>query len=331
MSHSMTQAELGRLLGLDKSSISLALRDSPKISAETKTRVQEAAARYGYRPNVAARQLSSARAQVLALVLPASFDTLSHTVAVRTLQALSELARGDGIILGIVSAAELEDEGEGRLLFPDGFFIWGDVPATTTRDLVRDGLPAVVLDPNHPSYEGWTDAAVTVANVEGAGMLVRHLMDQGATELLVVGTEIGHLGHRARWAGARQAWVEQNPLPTSTFCALEELSDDALRHVVNNTTKPGIFCVNDAVALQVWHRLNRLEFRTPEDALLGGFDGDPSGDVLGLTTLEFDCRGLARRAYDALLGILNGVDVVSPPPIEVRLRIGATTGGGGTS
>ncbi len=48
---SLSMRELAGRLDLHVSTVSLSLRDSPKISAETRRRVQEAAAALGYRPN----------------------------------------------------------------------------------------------------------------------------------------------------------------------------------------------------------------------------------------------------------------------------------------
>jgi LacI family transcriptional regulator len=53
----MTMSELAGRLGLDKSSVSLALRGSRKISATTRQRVVAAARRLGFRPNLAARSI----------------------------------------------------------------------------------------------------------------------------------------------------------------------------------------------------------------------------------------------------------------------------------
>jgi len=47
MEKRVTIADLAKILGIDKSSISLALRDSPKMSLATRARVQRAARCYG--------------------------------------------------------------------------------------------------------------------------------------------------------------------------------------------------------------------------------------------------------------------------------------------
>ncbi|PTX92205.1 hypothetical protein DB346_25025 [Verrucomicrobia bacterium LW23] len=57
-SASFTQLQLAEALGLHQSTISLALRDSPRIPAETRQKIREAAERMGYVSNAAAVMLT---------------------------------------------------------------------------------------------------------------------------------------------------------------------------------------------------------------------------------------------------------------------------------
>lgn len=310
MKKRITQSELGRLLGLDKSSVSLALRGSAKVSEVTRQRVVEAAKRYGYRMNVAAQQLSSNAPRVLAFVFPASLSTLSHLVAVYTLQAVIARVRESGLMLRIVSSEEVESEdstfSQSGASLADGFFVWGDVPARTTDALVRDGAPLVVLDPNHPSYQDWPYAAVAIDNRGGAAAIVEHLLERGADSLLVVGASSGHLGHRDRWESARETWLAHRPLSTHAFCMLGELTDQRLREFTDSSARPAVFCTHDAAAAEVWRRLRDSDIRVPDDVLLVGFDGDVCADALELTTAVFDWQRLAYEACETLLAQLAG-------------------------
>ena len=65
-----TIADIARLTGLSKSTVSRALSDSPLISAETKERVRNVADEQGFEPNAAAQQLSLQRSNVIALLTP---------------------------------------------------------------------------------------------------------------------------------------------------------------------------------------------------------------------------------------------------------------------
>src|SRR6188768_2888023 len=95
----VTIADLARALGMDKSSVSLALRDSPRISEATRSRVRHAAAEQNYSPNWAAKQLAGSAEREIGLIMPATFDCLVHPPVARTTQALARLTARRGFTL----------------------------------------------------------------------------------------------------------------------------------------------------------------------------------------------------------------------------------------
>ena len=102
----VTLADLGRLLDLDKSSVSLALRGSSRIGEETRKRVLEAAQRYGYRINLAARQLQlgGRSHSVLGVYLPSNLVSLVGPTAMRTIQTLARLVSERGLLFQLLVA-----------------------------------------------------------------------------------------------------------------------------------------------------------------------------------------------------------------------------------
>lgn len=65
-----TLKELAKLLNLSVSTVSKALNDSHEISAQTKKRVHELAAKLNYKPNRIAQQLKSNRTKTIGVILP---------------------------------------------------------------------------------------------------------------------------------------------------------------------------------------------------------------------------------------------------------------------
>src|SRR4051794_39941858 len=63
-----TIADIARLAGVSKSTVSRALNDSPLISAETKDKTRELAREHRFQMNEPARRLSRKQSQVAALV-----------------------------------------------------------------------------------------------------------------------------------------------------------------------------------------------------------------------------------------------------------------------
>jgi len=327
----ITIADLAKALGLDKSSVSLALRGSRKIGAATRDRVLKTAREMRYRPNLAARQLSSGAPQVVALVLPSAFVTLANDVAVAAVQALAKQASEVGLVFAVASCDDLlrqQKDASATTLQPDGLFVWGDVPATATAQLAAMGRPLVVLDPNHPSYVSYTCESVRVDNEGGAGAVIEHLLERGAQRVLFVHAVRDHLGHAQRWDGARRAWAAKRSAAGLTRVFADELDDESLARFAGRK-HAAIFCSNDFAALQIWHRLQETGIGVPQDVLLAGFDGDRAGSLIDLTTVVFDGAGIARIAFAALAASLAGKETkLGAARVPVSLRIGVTTGTG---
>ena len=82
--HAATQSDVARAAGVSRSLVSLALSGSPKVVADTRRRIREAAASPGYRVNVSASSLARRSSTIIGLVLPnlrnAFFEQVSRSL-----------------------------------------------------------------------------------------------------------------------------------------------------------------------------------------------------------------------------------------------------------
>ncbi len=73
-----TLKTIARIAGLAVPTVSRALSDAPDIGRDTKKRVRELADQLGYRPNRAGLRLRTGKTNVIALILRAEDDVMSH-------------------------------------------------------------------------------------------------------------------------------------------------------------------------------------------------------------------------------------------------------------
>ncbi len=323
----ITQIDLAQILGLDRSSVSLALRNSDKISEATRKLVLETARKHHYRPNIAAQQLRSSKTNSLGLVIPDTFQTLSEPVVVRTIQALAGQVANHGMALTIFSTAVFfaREPLQARIQLPDGLFVWGNVAADTLHGRIPDGHPVLVLDPTHPSYA--TDQALCVRpdNADGAAAMVRHLLARGSKRLLFVIDSEEHLGLLERWKGAKSEWLRQMPQSSISYARHQQLTDLTLRKFAS-VPDGAIFCSSDGGAIDVWRRLKDLGIAMPDDVKLAGFDNTPTAQLIGLTSAVFECEHLAESALSIMLQLVAGHAVAGDiPRSPITVHIGTTT------
>jgi LacI family transcriptional regulator len=323
----VTITDLAQMLGMDKSSVSLALRDSPKVSIATRARVRKAAAEHNYIPNWAAKRLAGSSGHAIGLVMPSAFGCLTDPPVVRTAQALARLAANRQLTLNLIAHEQLaESNGENTLpLHADGLLVWGDVPAPDAiRFSSAYARPSIVLDPHHPSYAKFKGNTIAIDNRGGASAVVKHLHDRGAKSLIFVQVEDEHLSHVERWRGTKETWSELASASTLTKLTIEELTDSKLKEIAGKE-RAAMFCSNDHGAMQVWHRLRRLGISPPADVKLAGFDGDEYGELVGLTTAVFDSELMAETAFTRLIGLLSGQLQSVADSIPVTVRTGTTS------
>lgn len=312
---------------MDKSSVSLALRDSPKVSTATRDRVRKAAAEHNYIPNWAAKRLAGSSGHAVGLVMPSAFGCLTDPPVVRTAQALARLAANRQLTLNLMAQEQLaESNGENSLpLHADGLLVWGDVPAPAAVSFSSAyARPSIVLDPHHPSYAKYKGNTIAIDNRGGASALARHLHERGAKTLAFVQVEDQHLSHLARWSGCRETWQELAGASALSKLTLAELTDDKLRELAERGDV-GVFCSNDRGAMKLWHRMRELGIAAPRDLRLVGFDGDEYGELVGLTTAVFDSELMAETAFTRLVGLLSNQLTSVHESIPVTVRTGTTS------
>src|SRR5210317_1627181 len=101
----MNLDQLATALGLSKTTVSRALAGYGDVSAKTRARVEEAAERYGYRPNPLAQRLRSGRAEAIGLVIPTDRGAFSDPFFLDLLTSLSGALAAHDLEL-LVSAAD---------------------------------------------------------------------------------------------------------------------------------------------------------------------------------------------------------------------------------
>ena len=105
-------ADLARMAGVSKATVSRALADSPLINAETRQRIQQLAREHQYAVNLGARNLRLQRNQTIAVVVPYEGQThqqLSDPFFLGMIGALADAIslRGCDMLLTRMDASEL--------------------------------------------------------------------------------------------------------------------------------------------------------------------------------------------------------------------------------
>jgi len=313
-----TISDVAARAGVSKGAVSFALNGRPGVSAETRTRILQAASELGFTRNATARALSTRRSGSLGLVMARPHETLrSDPFFPPFIAGIESALAPSGHLLTVRLVGDEDAEAKayqelartGRV---DGVFVT-DLRARDPRPalLAGLGLPAVTLNrPDVPS----TAPAVCVDD----GRAVR----EGVERLVQLGhRRIGHVGGPGKYLHAahrRQVWADvlrRSGLPKGPFAEADFSASGgatATQDMLDATGRPtAILYASDLMAVAGMSVAQQHGLRIPQDLSVVGFDdGEISAHLPApLATVRTDAYGWGQAAASALQACVVGEDV----------------------
>lgn len=331
----LTLAMLAERLGLSTATVSLALRDSPLVAAETRHKVRGLADDLGYIYNRSAASLRTARSHIVGVVV---HDVLNAYFAELLAALEAELTkRGQTVILcnhGDDFARQrhfletlLQYRSDGVILCPSA--------GTHARDISRieeAGLPTVLVARDVPGL----DATPVVRGDDAVGMelAVRHLVEAGHRRIAFVGGSGRSSAGRERRRGYEMALEAAGIAiePELQFPDLMTRADGkrvAAEVIARRPT--AIACFNDLIAFGLMMEMHRLGLAPGRDIAVSGYDDVEEAAIWSpsLTSVWNGQQEVGRRAAVMLTEMVAGrapeeTRVLVTPELHIRE---STTGG----
>lgn len=329
------------LAGVSVKTVSNVVNDYPYVRPATRSRVQEAIAQLGYRPNMTARNLRSGRSGVIALAVPELdapyFAELAHHVVGAAME------RGWTVLVD--ETGQTSDRGvrqrersaaagiSGQLI--DGVIL--SPLALDEADVARYGsVPLVLLGERLGSHLA---DHVAIDNQAAAAAATTHLLEAGRRRIAVIGTQpppYGHSarlrlqGYRAALKAARIRYDRSLVLPAPDW-RWEAGRTGAHRLMALPDRPDAVFCFNDLLALGAMRGLSEAGVRVPREVAVVGFDDieEARYSVPSLTTVAPDKVAIARQAVAHLAQRLDQGATWQPEEVTVgyTLKVRESSGG----
>lgn len=321
----VTMLDVAARAGVSHQTVSRYLRRNGGLKPATSTRIEQAIAELGYRPDPIARSLRTRRSGRIAVVLP----EISNFVP-DDLTGASAAAREAGYLLDVVGLpgdAELRRTRVLELCGSDrveGILAFTQVDA---RAAGNDSPPLVVIG----EYDDRMRTTGAFADGRFTADIVAHLADLGHRRFL-------HVAGSPDWASARsrravyEATVERLGLESFGSVGGDwsvESGYRAARGLPGDAGVTAIVAANDYVAFGVMRGLADRGLSVPGDVSVFGWDDvqiaaftDPP-----LSTVAVDREQLGRQAMEHLIGRIRGDTPVSSPGVpHGRLVLRQSTG-----
>jgi DNA-binding LacI/PurR family transcriptional regulator len=277
-----TIADIARLAGVSKSTVSRALNDSPLIGAETKERIRRIAREHRFAMNEPARRLSLRQSNVAGLVMfgAPGGDYTPDMFMLEIMGGISAGLNEHGYELLVIQPHEDEENwarsyvASGRA---DGFVV---LSASCTprrlKLLTQSEAPFVVWGRQSPTG---AFSSVSGDNLTGGRRAAEHLLATGKQRILFLGgpdwaPEIVER-RRGYEAALAEAGVELDPLLVAPL-PWEQPEEDAAevveRLLAEGVEIDGIAANSDRYAFGALEALRDRGLRVPEDVAVVGYD-----------------------------------------------------------
>lgn len=325
-----TLQDVAKRAGVSTATVSKVLSNTPYFSDATRDKVVEAVEALGYRPNLAARALSSGKTNIIAVVFPFIYDTIfKDPLVMRVLEGIEAVCteQNYNILLSTPRVKnDAPDEHYLRLIqsgYIEGLIAIDNVQPISFANLAEErNIPTVVLGHHHGAYSVQSD------NFLGGQLLMEHVLSSGHQEigLISVKPEM-NIAIQKRVDGILSIYKEANlsfeiPIIESDFSSIggAKATQELINNYPNLTT---IIALNDRMAIGAISKLKQMGKQVAQDVSVVGYDDIPMASTTqpALTTINQKPVELGRAAAELMLKRLNGekpANVVIKPSLVQR-------------
>lgn len=309
---SLTMRDIAKEFGISIATVSRALKDSPRISAERRAAIQQYAREHNFAPNVIAESLRHSRVKpmkVIGVIIP----EFTHFYFSSVLSGIEQEASARGYRIMVAQSDECYER---EVKICQSFFenkvcgvIVSQAKDTQKYDhfqrLIDAGVPLVFYD---RICTGVNASRVVVDDYMGAFNAVTHLIETGCHRIAFYGSSMTLEISKNRYNGYRDALLKHGVLPDDSlirFCDNRADAEAITPEILQMENRPdGFFAVNDDTAIGILYTAKRMGLRVPDDVSICGFTNGQRAVACDpmLTTVEQRGIMVGEEAANILIG-----------------------------
>jgi DNA-binding LacI/PurR family transcriptional regulator len=319
-----TTAEISRIAGVSKSTVSRALKKDPSISAETSRRILSIAMSLGYMPNAIARGLSTSRSGIIGFVT----SEAEHYYYQEHLQHLGRLAsqRGKQLMLFQIAAdGDMSDVVPALVQYRlDGCILIAIAPVSNAsiETCSRYKIPIVVLNRVLPETAAFS---VLCDHFNATREAAQLFVEAGHQHIAFVAgrsnNPVGQIREEGFMSGLAAVKRKIHTRMEEAFSF--EGGYEAGRKLLSMKTPPdAVFVANDLMAFGLIEAAREAGAKIPKDISVIGFDNSKMAawSAFKLTTYAQPIDQMFNRALDLILSY-NPASNHVPETIYIRAQL----------
>ena len=328
----ISQRDIAKLLGVNVSTVSRALRGDDGVSAVLRQKIVQLAKEQGYRPNPFAVSLRYDMTRTIGIVVPdVSFSHYAHIV--KRIEADARMAGYMSIITDTDDTVENELNCVDLLvnMHVEGIIVCPAQDSTDFSHLLRlreAHIPVVLFD-RAPDID---ISSVIINDVFSARHATGCLIDAGARRIAFLGgpnqlkqtTDRKHgylLALRERGIAIRTDLVKCHRINFNSGLS------DTLELLSLPDPPDAILATHGLLAISAMQAINSRELRIPEDVAIIAYISDWVSEMSHprLSFVKQNLREIGTKAFRLLLDQMNGDDSVQHVVVNARLELRDST------
>jgi LacI family transcriptional regulator len=323
--------------GVSLGTVSNVLNRPERVSAATRAKVQQAIDELGFVRNEAARQLRAGRSRTIGVVV-LDVGNPFFTDMAAGIEVAAEAA-GLGVVLCNSGQQLLREDHYLAMLQEQRAFGILITPVTAKNPRIerirRGGTPIVLLDRESSPKQ----CSVSVDDVAGGEMAMRHLLAQGHRRVAFLGGDqtINQVSDRLTGARAAMTAAGLDPgrlmvLETAGLTVLHgRAAGDELAALSPRRRPTAVFCANDLLALGLLQSMTGRQLQVPRDMAIVGYDDIDfaAAAAVPLTSVRQPSAQLGQAAAELLIEEVSAPathrhrQVIFEPELVVRASTAA--------
>jgi len=301
-------------LKLTPATVSRALNNHPRISAETKKLVNETASRLNYRRNKIASSLRTGKSHTIGVIIPSARINFFGSV-VHGIESIASEVGYHTLIYQSEETMELEIQAIEAFLGArvDGILASlakQDTDFSHYTDLKKKNVPLVLFDRSNDSLD---IPSVVIDDYKGGYIATEHLIQQGYKRIAHLAGPQRFQTFQNRLQGYRDALKSHGLQEDERLIYTGDISIEkgkkAADYFMELPEPPdAVFAVEDFSALGILKRYKEKNIKIPEEIGIIGFANEDFDEHISPTLSSIDQQTvqMGREAFKMLLGLIGG-------------------------
>lgn len=324
---SVTIKDVARECNVAPSTVSRVIAGSPKISDETKKRVQEAIKRLNYHPNIIARSLANKATNVIGLILPSEVENLfENPFFIQVMTGISSYAKKNGYYIMYTVCKTVEEELKAIEDYVNSNLVDGVILSVVRSEdkcieyLREADVPFVVIGrPEDTKNVLW----VNNDNFQAMYNVVNKLLLNGHREIAFIGANSQLNVTNDRLSGYKQAHqIHGLDINKDIIMEVEDFKEylayKAIEEILKKAKPTAVVATDDLLAIGV---NSCLVEKGIENIAIVGFNNIPLAEYQkpSLTSVDINAKKIGHYAAKLLVDKLKNNISVGHYLIDVKL------------